>query len=337
MGCEDAERLALKVEEFIDRLPQSFGPRFMFDSMMIKAICEEWSRQGTYISDLIVPFPSNEWGHLSASYARPNGTSVPVDLILFPGSQDLDGVDLLGYPFLCHELGHNILFKHNQAFGPRFSPALDRFAHSLQRRAMADRGAVRQRALHHVNEMRRLWGPSADHNNWSHEIAVDVIALWTCGPPYLATFQDILEAEGLDPYQIGQSHPPYEVRAKALLSASDQLGWAYYTGGIRRQIDVWRGSERKGGRTNSYLAYTSPDLTRECVDAALDVCETLGLPLCTPTLVGELDGRLEESGTPDFGSEILLAAWLRRNQMEEDEYEDWECSIKEALCATVMP
>lgn len=335
MSPEDAERLALKVEGFIEHLPQSFDPRFLFDSVMIKAICEEWSQQGTYLSDLIIPSYSDNWGHLSVTYARPGGTSVPVDLILFPGSRCLEGVNLLDYPFLCHELGHNALFKHDELFGPRFSPALDHFARSLQRRAMADRGAARQRAQSNVDEMCRLWGPSADHNNWSHEIAVDVIALWTCGPAYLATFQDILEAKGLDPYQIGQSHPPYEVRANALLTASDQLGWAYYTGGIRRQMDVWRSSEWSRGRTNSYLSYASPDLVRDSVDAALAVCEALGLPGCTATLVGEVDGRIGEGGTPDFGTELLLAAWLRRDQMEEGEFEEWERGTKESLLALI--
>ncbi len=335
LGQEDAERLALKVEEFMGHLPNEFGPRFLFDSGMIKAVCEEWSRQGTYLSDLIIPFPSDEWGHLSVAYARHGGSSVPVDLILFPGGRGLEGVDLLSYPFLCHELGHNVLFKHDHVFGPRFRPALDEYARSLQRRAIADRGAARQRAQSNVDEMRRLWGPSADHNNWSHEITVDVIALWACGPAYLATLQDVLEAESLDPYQIGKSHPPYEVRSNALLSASDKLGWAYYTGGIRRQMDAWRNSERRRGRTNSYLAYASPDLTRECVDAALSACEALGLPRCTPALVGEVSDRIQDGGMPDFGSELLLAAWLRRNQLDEDAYEAWEREVKESLCSLV--
>jgi hypothetical protein len=335
MACEDAERLALKIEEFIGHLPHSFNARFKFDSAMTKAICEEWSRNGTYLSDIIVPSASDKWGHFSVTYARYGGSSVPVDLILFPGGPGLEGVDLLGYPFLCHELGHNVLFKHDQVFGPRISPVLDRFTHSLQRRSMADRGAARRMAQSKVDEMRRLWGPSADHNNWSHEIAVDVIALWTCGPAYLATFQDILEAEGLDPYQIGQSHPPYEVRANALLSASDKLGWAYYTDGIRRQKDVWGSSEWKRGRTNSYLSNASYDLTQECVDAAFAVCDALGLPCCTPGVVGEIGDRLKEGEMLDFGTELLVGAWLLRNQIEEDEYVTWESGIKESLCALV--
>ncbi|HWE36675.1 MAG TPA: hypothetical protein VG406_08915 [Isosphaeraceae bacterium] len=337
LGHEDAERLALKVEGFMGHLPHEFGPRFLFDSAMIKAICEEWSQQGTYLSDLIIPFPSDEWGHLSVTYARHGGSSVPVDLILLPGGRGLEGADLLSYPFLCHELGHNVLFKHDHVFGPRFRPALEEYARSLQRRAIADRGSARQRAQSNVNELRRLWGPSADHNNWSHEIAVDVIALWTCGPAYLATLQDILEAEGLDPYQIGKSHPPYEVRSKALLFASDKLGWAYYTDGIRRQMDAWRNSERgRGrGRTNTYLANASLDLTRECVDASLFACETLGLPRCTPAFIEEIGDRIHDGGMPGFGSELLVTAWLRQNRLDGDAYEAWEREVKESLCALV--
>ena len=333
IGRQDADRLAAKVETFIGALPSDFGSRFLFDSAMIRFTCDEWSQQGTSFSALLMPLLAEEWGHLTVTYARHGKKSVPVDLILFPGGPNLEAVDLLGYPFLCHELGHNVLFRHDNVFEPRFQVVLDEYSHSLQIRAMADRGSARLRSQRQVDALRGYWGPTPDHNNWSHEIAVDVIALWTCGPAYLATFQDILEVETLNPYQIDQSHPPYEVRSTALLYASNKLGWASYTDGIRCQIHKWHQSER--ARTNSYLTNTNPDLTHACVDIALGSCEALGLPNCTPASVRDLTSQLEGDWTPDFGIELLLAAWLRRRQLGEDGYIAWEKWIKESLYSSV--
>lgn len=61
----------------------------------------------------------------------------------------------------------------------------------------------------------------------------------------------------------------------------------------------------------------------------------MGLPRCTPALVGEVSDRIQDGGMPDFGSELLLAAWLRRNQLDEDAYEAWEREVKESLCSLV--
>jgi hypothetical protein len=335
LSLDLGERLALKTERFIAHLPGDFGPRFKFDFAMISAVCEEWGRRGTSMSKMIIPSSFDEWAHLGLTYAQRGRACIPVDLILFPGAQTLDGVNLLAYPFLCHELGHNVLFKHDHIFGGEFKPRLDAFANSLQRRSIADQGAARQRAQTRIDELRRYWEPAANHNNWSHEIAVDVVALWTCGPAYLAAFQDVLDEESLDPYQIDQSHPPYEVRADALLSACDGLGWASYTSGIRNRMDAWRASDLSRKRTNSYLASTSAELTRECVDSSMKVCDALGLPCCTPEGIASLDARLQNGYEPDFGTELILSAWLRWNQLGEGAYEEWETDVKASLCNQV--
>ena len=164
---------------------------------------------------------------------------------------------------------------------------------------------------------------------------MDIIALWTCGPAYLAAFQDVLDEENLDPYQIDQSHPPYEVRADALLAACDGLGWASYTSGIRNRMDAWRGSDHSRKRTNSYLASTSEELTRACVDSSMKVCGALGLPCCTQERIASLDARLKNGHEPDFGTQLILSAWLQWNRLGESAYEEWETDVKASLCDQV--
>ena len=301
LGQEDAERLALKVEEFMGHLPNEFGPRFLFDSGMIKAVCEEWSRQGTYLSDLIIPFPSDEWGHLSVAYARHGGSSVPVDLILFPGGRGLEGVDLLSYPFLCHELGHNVLFKHDHVFGPRFRPALDEYARSLQRRAIADRGAARQRAQSNVDEIAVCGGRPPTTTIGRTRSPWMSSPSGHAAPPIWPRSKMSSKRKASTPTRSARAIRPTKfARTPSCPRATSSVGRTLYR---RDQAPDGRrrNSERRRGRTNSYLAYASPDLTRECVDAALSACEALGLPRCTPALVGEVSDRIQDGGMPDLG------------------------------------
>ena len=116
MASEDATRLALKIEAFIYPIPHPLTTRFGFDSAMIQEISEEWRQGGMYVSNLILPKSSDKWGHLTSTFARSAKSSIPLDLILFPGRDNLDGVNLLDYPFLCHEMGHNFLFTHDEIF-----------------------------------------------------------------------------------------------------------------------------------------------------------------------------------------------------------------------------
>jgi len=229
-GQDAADWLSGHIERMLDLLPQSFGERFYFDASMIGALSEEWGGGSTRLSGMIVPKPSQDWGHMSLPLATYDRTATHViDLVLIPGEDRLEDVDLLAYPFLSHELGHNALFKYDKVFPQSFWLVLEQVTNGLLRQSLADKGGARSLARDTVTLIRQLWSPTANHFNWAHEIAMDVIALWTTGPAYLATFHDILEDEELNPYLVGQSHPPYEIRANALIDASNRLGWENYT------------------------------------------------------------------------------------------------------------
>jgi hypothetical protein len=88
-----------------------------------------------------------------------------VDLILIPGDDCLEEIDLLAYTFLCHEMGHNALFRHGSAFAATFTAVLERVANVLQRQSLADRGAAKVHSQRSVNEMRDLWKPTSNHYN----------------------------------------------------------------------------------------------------------------------------------------------------------------------------
>ena len=337
-GQDAADWLSGHIERMLDLLPQSFGERFYFDASMIGALSEEWGGGSTRLSGMIVPKPSQDWGHMSLPLATYDRTATHViDLVLLPGEDRLEDVDLLAYPFLSHELGHNALFKYDKVFPQSFWLVLEQVTNGLLRQSLADKGAARSLARDTVTLIRQLWSPTANHYNWAHEIAMDVIALWTTGPAYLATFHDILEDEELNPYLVGQSHPPYEIRANALIDASNRLGWENHTQSLTDRVAHWRQSHWWEERNNRYVACASPDLVRGCVTSVIAACETLSLPRCTGETLKGIQEKLNCGETPDFGSEVLIAAWMQWQHMDKDSFSAWESSVVRELAQAVMP
>jgi hypothetical protein len=155
-------------------------------------------------------------------------------------------------------------------------------------------------------------------------MTIDIITLWTCGPAYLAAFHDVVENPDINPPKIDENHPPYELRASTLIGVAERLGWNAHTGRLTQIMVDWRKSRWRSQRTNRYVAFANPDIVHACVDCALDTCERLALPRCTPERVSQIQGMLQQEEIPDFGSELLVAAWVMREQHGEAQYETWE-------------
>jgi hypothetical protein len=308
----------------MELLPQSFGERFYFDALMIKALAEHWRQGAAQLSEMIVPRPSQTWGHRRVPLSEDKEYAHVIDVILFPGEDNLDDINLLEYPLLCHEIGHNVFFLCDETFVRRFNIELDWARNALRLRAIADRGSAISKAEKIIEEINRFWIPTPNHHNWAHELAIDMIALWTCGPSYLSAFQDELHDSDINPYQIDQNHPPYEVRASALVSVSGQLGWSAYTNSLTQLIQDWRKSRWKSQRTNRYIALVNPELVKACVTSALETSKELALPRCTPEQINSVRDILRRADIPDFGVDLLLAAWLVEHERGEQAYEQWE-------------
>jgi len=332
----DAEAMARYVAGVLEMLPNSFGDRFMFDGQLIHHLAEECSQGRAKLSGMLVPKPSQGWGHQSLIMPSfDKKTAHVVDVIHLPGDDNLADIDLLDYPFICHELGHNILFRDGGNFINAFGQELDAAVAAIQQQTLGIRGAAKQVADSTMAHMKRYWTPTADQYNWAHEIAVDVVALWLCGPAYLAALQDVMETDSLRPYQLGQSHPPYEIRAKALIETAGRLGWAYYTGAIQTLVDRWSSNASIDTKTNLHVACADPRLLSGAISAALQLCKSLLLPCCTPARIKSLDEKERQGQGAEFGTDLILAAWLTRSQSTEAAYEEWERSIIPRLLADI--
>jgi hypothetical protein len=338
VSAEDAAAIASSLNGFLDLVPRGDTARFRFDAGMIDAIANEWADNGIQLSSMILPKPANEWGHQSIPLPAFRGTNTHVvNLVLIPRGSTIDQIDLLDYPFLMHELGHNVLFKYESVFIPRFERQLDVHLGQLARLAIPDRGAAKTKSREIIDEIRHLWTPTHNHFNWALELAVDIIALWTSGPAYLAAFHDVIDAEHIHPYHIAVGHPPYEVRSRALIRAAQRIGWHSHTNEIDAAIAAWRRSTWKHNRTNRYLSLAADTLVDACVETALLTCNILKLPKCTPEIVATIQHGLLAGELPELGSRLIVASWLCWTQGDQHLYDAWERqAIRDHLAAITL-
>jgi hypothetical protein len=271
-----------QVSAILNLLPTTFGDRFWFDAQMIDAIASSWNQGAQRLSGTILPKSSNEWSHASVfiTLGLDNEQRKSINVISVPGKDDLNEIDLLRYPWICHELAHNLFYYDDSFFISNFTPKLSNFLNTLRLRAIADHGTAKAKSQAVISQIAEFWTPTLTHNNWAHEMAMDIVALWTCGPAFLAAFQDEIEDEGKDPYRVDKAHPPYALRAIALLKASKILGWSHWTKGIKEILENWRKSKWSKRVDNNYRALSEPQLTEAVVKCALATCEHFSLSFC---------------------------------------------------------
>jgi hypothetical protein len=331
LPSEELQKLVRYTSHVLNRLPQVFGPRFGFDAVQINAVTGDLGRDR--FSGMLIPRYEQDWGHESVMMPAENGKSHVIDLILMSGQDRLRDVNLLLYPWLGHELAHNLLFRYDTVFRDDVSRQIDKAVQKLKVGAIADRGTAHSKATRILEEFIQFWTPTLDHKNWAHEIAADCIALWIFGPAYLACFEDVLDNESLNPYELTQSHPPYVVRGNALLEGAGLLGWNGTA--LRKRIAGWADSKWRESKTNRLRSLAKPELIGACVSAAFQTCQDLRLAKCTGDGLNRI---LETCGTghfPDFGVHLVLAAYVMFEERGEQGYLEWQAPVVQSLADTV--
>jgi hypothetical protein len=334
LPTEAVGKLVGYTSHLLARLPSMFGPRFGFDAALIASVAEE-SGAGVGFSSMLIPRYEREWGHESLMMPGERGKSHVIDLILMPGRDDISDIDLLSYPWLGHELAHNLLFRHDGTFRATVSGVLDKEVQKLKLGAMADKGPAHAKARRIGEEFVQFWTPTLDHKNWSHELAADLIALWIFGAAYLACFEDLLDDASLNPYQLTQSHPAYFVRAEALVEGARLLGWDDHVAGLGRRAEGWAHSKWRQTRTNRFRALASGDLTKACVGAVFSTCQALELTKCTPDALEAVSQNLGANNSPNFGISLVLEAYLVFRQRGEQGFVGWQSAVVQELADSV--
>lgn len=307
----------------LEMLPSSFGARFNVDAAQLQAISDEW--RPTNIQPNIIPSYDREWGHWIYP-TRIAGKTVNIAAISFPGREDIDDIDLLDYPWLLHELGHNLHHK-TSTFAEAFRDKLIDVLSALKLSCVADRGVARERSQKNIHDIGRFWMPDATHKNWSYEIAVDLVALWVSGPAYLQAFSHFLRDNSPDPFHITQDHPPYYVRVCALLDGGERLCWADHLSEFRMIQSEWS----KLPHDNRFLALAQDALISAAVTCGLACCQDLQLPRLQVADLRQFDELLVNPNKCEFGTSLIVAAWYAEQNLPPSDYARWHSAVVDEL------
>ena len=323
------------VRRTLDALPSSFGRRFAFDAAMIQDIADGWSSQALQLSQMILPVFGKGWAYSRQPMHPHRQPTRFVELIHLPGDDSLSDVKLLSYPWLCHELGHLVLSHRESTFEDSFGATLQVALAAIGSGADGESGQPDKAAL---RETEKCWAPapSPDHaEDWANECAADVVALWTCGPAFIASMERTVANGEVDPYSIEAPHPPYEVRLSAVVRGARLLGWAQAIPGIEAIARRWKKGRGKVNLPPHYACLTHPTLIEGAVWAALRSCQTLRLPLCTAAVVDAVGKGAGATAEPDFGTDLLLAARLTHDSKGPEAYEAWQTQTVTELAEQV--
>lgn len=323
---KDYEYLHNSLEQIVRVLPDSFGERFLFDHYMIEGISQIWNRDAQLLTGLLMPRHYGEWAHISTfvPYDSRAGEVKSINLLCLPGTDDVEQIDLLDYPFLFHELGHNLFFFNHPLFSMTFGSELSRIISSLKLRAISDHGIAKSVAEDTRRKIIEYWEPKDNHEDWAHEMAVDLVALWSCGPAYLKAFQHYVESADVDPFLIAPVHPPYAFRVDMLLDACERLNLLRYTTGLERVRSRWRRSGRGRARDNLYSALTGAKIREACLTAAFVTFRDISLPRCSKRFIERVERKIRSGQRLNWGTELILGAYLFHEKYGDEKYDAWE-------------
>jgi hypothetical protein len=242
--------------------------------------------------------------------------------VCFPGRSEITDLNLIEYAWLWHELGHHLLSKGGANFSTSFKDHLVKFVKTTQRKATADSPGLRAQTSNFLARLQPFWTPSPNTRDWAHELAADAIALWTCGPAFLGAMEHALENANIEPYQISETHPPYELRLRILIELAENLEWSDHCCTLKAILQKWRADF--GGRVdmNEYSSLADQSLAEECSSQIVKACRSWDLPQCTPETISRIQP--DPKADYEFGSatELVLAAWSV-NRQEPDAFATW--------------
>lgn len=315
------------VRGFRRALPETFGDRFQFDSLLIQAIIKEWSAFGARFSGFIVPRYGPEWGFYKIPMPSEDDKSAHmICVVSFPGGDRLGDVDLSDYAWLLHELAHDAFYS-SRYFVDNCGKRLTDRLRVLKLRSTADVGRAAARAADHIAALERYWGPKLNQQDWAHEVAVDVAALWALGAPLTMQFRRLMDSEDVNVCVATDQHPPYVIRAQALAQAADYLGWRDEAWALQEIIRV-----RTGESPNDLLVYGDAEILKAVVEESLRNCELLKIPRMTKERL-EIVQLIDEPKTDvPFGSAMIQLGSLQRSMLTAGEYRSWlESLLRSAL------
>lgn len=307
-----AAKLAASIRQVMALSPSAndITDRFWFDLGMIDTVREEWSACSGLMPPSILPRYGARWEYTYVPIPsfKDSDRICRIDLLGFPDRNAPEKINLLQYPWLYHELGHLLMRRDDRTF----EDAISRFLDDRGKRIGYGTLALSRAASHHLEATNRrideAWRPRESHEDWAHEIAIDIIAVWCSGPAFIAAYVDVVETR--PPYIADEVHPPYELRTRALIEAATRLGWRSETQPLEDLLKQWEQGEHAPTRDNIYVSLAEPEVMGAVVSAALEYCSTKQLPRCTKESFAR---SANDRVAPDGGLPLFAAACQQYN------------------------
>jgi hypothetical protein len=341
--AEQLAGLSKYVVAVVQYLPTTYGDRFWFDAGLTRAMTDDWSVQKLF-SPMIVPCYEKQWGY--ARFPMPLSEALPgstehrahvVDLIFLPKGDDVGQITLLDYPWIAHELAHNLMFRFDNLLIPLIGAAVAAPVRQRRLAAIADRGRARAASQNALDEFSRFWMPTADHRNWAHELSADLIAAWVLGPVYLAVFEDLLGHADQNPYQVSMVHPPYAVRVKALLKIASRMHFVEHAQELQRISDSLGSSRWRSEKTNRYGFLADLEVIDGLIDGVFRFCGQLRLRQWDNSRLSTLRAAAISSTNHELGTDLLISAWLAFSHHGKENYARWESEVVRAIAEPLKP
>ena len=318
------------VSALVKRLPIKFNDRFHIDGYLIHSITNNWSQGPLKCSGMIVPTYYEKWGYEVIPIPIISGPTHDLHLVYIHREDSNDLPWLLDYPWLVHELGHYLLYAHGQKLIEKYNPYLEKLASSLGARSIADRGLAKTRAEKNLKILKSYWELSPQKRSWTKEIAIDTIALWSCGPAYLAAFEDAHENNS-DPFYLDQTHPPVELRVYALVKAAHRLGWKDQVEALEVLLERWRQPGTPQPSTNQYNSLRREELIDGCLEATLGYCQFLQLPCLKQADIERVRQAIDHGEDLSDAIDLIVGAWLVYQEQGSVIYAEWETRTMDTL------
>ena len=328
------------VISILNRFPET-TKRFHFDAYLIQSISESWSQGIIKCSKMIIPSYRNSWAHeiVQMPYIGNKGELTnstqfqTLDLIYIRNKYKNEQPNLLDYPWLFHEMGHYLIARHGRLLFDSLLPVIEELARALQLRALADRDVARIRARDTINEIREMWSPVSGLSRWTHEIGIDAIGLWSCGPAYLASFR--MDHEDADPFVVRMDHPPVAIRTYSLIEAAKKLGWQEFAKPLSSALKVL---EKKvpDSEHNRYKTLRDKGLIDTYLNKTYEYCSNLGIPRLATDDIQRISTQEIDEDSQTLATELIVKAWLVQQAEGDVAYHVWEENIVNGITLSVI-
>jgi hypothetical protein len=136
---------------------------------------------------------------------------------------------------------------------------------------------------------------------------------------------------------IEPTHPPYCMRAEALIEAARQLGLEAHTTGLRHVVHSWDESNWADKKDNHFIGLNNQQIVDACIEAAFAFCNLLKLAKCSADRVERIRAERGKSFVPGLGLDLLLKARAVFVDDGEETYDRWEEATIDQLAKHVTP